>query len=129
MVVLIPILGVRKIDRRLLKEIESGRFSDEEAKAIFGAMREKYKKSVRGFRMTMIFVALVMTILSITTLMSVKPARAPYSNGSVLAIVFFVVIYAVTFLVLWITQFAWLKAEYDDILEDNYPQLFDEYKL
>ena len=129
MVVLIPILGVRKIDRRLLKEIESGRFSDEEAKAIFGAMREKYKKSVRGFRMTMIFVALVMTILSITTLMSVKTARAPYSNGSVLAIVFFVVIYAVTFLVLWITQFAWLKAEYDDILEDNYPQLFDEYKL
>ncbi len=129
MVVLIPILGVRKIDRRLLEEIESGRFSDEEAKAIFGAMREKYKKSVRGFRMTMIFVALVMTILSITSLMSVKNARDPYSNGSVLAIVFFVVIYAVTFLVLWITQFAWLKAEYDDILEDNYPQLFDEYKL
>ena len=58
----------------------------------------------------MIFVALVMTILSITTLMSVKNARAPYPNGSVLAIVFFVVIYAVTFLVLWITQFAWLKA-------------------
>ena len=129
MIVLIPILGVRKIDRRLLKEIESGRFSDEEAKAIFGAMREKYKKSVRGFRMAMIFVALVMTILSITTLMSVKNARAPYPNGSVLAIVFFVVIYAVMFLVLWITQFAWLKAEYDDILEDNYPQLFDEYKL
>lgn len=124
------LVGVLKIDIRDLRAIELRVLSDEEAKVIFGRMREEYKRLVKTF--VMVFGIIALSLLALTAAMMFIPDKRtglPHPVFGLVSGAVFAVVFIIIGIVVWFTKYAWVKAEYDDILEDNYPQLYDEYKL
>jgi len=112
------------INNELKKAINSKSISEEELKKIYVNLKENLKKKKKTINIVMIVVLAIFIMMGIPTV-----ARANDSEMTKFFIMLFVPVFALIYVIVYLTQFGLIKMQFNKAIKNNYPELSEKIKL